>query len=54
MESTLVSARIPQAKKEAGVSLLASLGASTSDLINNAFDYLLAHQSLPADHESRA
>ena len=48
MESTLVSARIPQAKKEAGVSLLASLGASS------AFDYLLAHQSLPADHESRA
>ena len=54
MESTLVSARNTQAKKEAGVNLLASLGVSTSDLINSAFDYLLAHQALPANRETPA
>ena len=40
-ESVLVSARVPQAKKDASKGVLASLGANTSDLINSAFDYLL-------------
>ncbi len=47
MDSTLVSARVPRAKKDAGVGVLASLGATTSDLINCAFDYVLSHHELP-------
>lgn len=48
MESTLVSARVPFAKKEAAVSVLKSLGANTTDLINDAFDFVLAHKALPS------
>ncbi len=47
MESTLVSARVPVAKKESGARILASIGATTSDLINNAFDYVLSRKELP-------
>lgn len=47
-ESVLVSARVPQAKKDASKGVLASLGANTSDLINSAFDYLLERRELPA------
>ena len=47
MESTLVSARIPHAKKDVGVALLESMGATTSELINSAFDYLIEAKSLP-------
>ena len=46
-ESVLVSARVPQAKKDASKGVLASLGANTSDLINSAFDYLLERRELP-------
>ena len=45
-ESVLVSARVPQAKKDASKGVLASLGANTSDLINSAFDYLLERREL--------
>ena len=53
MESTLVSARVPRAKKEAAAGLLASLGATTSDLINRAFDYLLEKKELPCTTSER-
>ena len=46
-ESVLVSARVPQAKKDASTGVLASLGVNTSDLINSAFDYLLERRELP-------
>ena len=46
-ESVLVSARVPQVKKDASKTVLASLGATTSDLINSAFDYLLEARQLP-------
>lgn len=46
-ESVLVSARVPQAKKDASKGVLATLGANTSDLINSAFDYLLEKRELP-------
>ena len=46
-ENVLVSARVPQAKKDASKGVLASLGANTSDLINSAFDYLLERRELP-------
>lgn len=47
MESALVNARVPRAKKEAGASILESVGATTSELINSAYDYLLEHKELP-------
>ena len=47
MDGVLVSARMSRAKKERGTSVLASLGATTSDLINNAFDYVIAERQLP-------
>jgi len=42
MGNSLVSARVSVAKREAAQGPLAALGATTSDLINSAFDYLLA------------
>ena len=54
MSDILVSSRIPQAKKEAGVAVLGSLGATTSELINSAFDYLLETHQLPTTKESKA
>lgn len=47
MESALVSARVPKAKKEAAAAILASLGATASELVNNAYDFLLAEGRLP-------
>ena len=47
MESTLVSARVPRAKKERAAGVLSALGATTSDLINSAFDYIIATEELP-------
>lgn len=47
MTSTLVSARISPAKKTAVGDILKSLNATTSDLINDAFDYVLATGQLP-------
>ena len=47
MDNTLVSARVPRAKKERGAGVLASIGATTSDLINSAFDYVIAAKELP-------
>ena len=47
MESALVSARVPHAKKEAAAALLETLGSTTSELINCAFEYLIENKSLP-------
>ena len=47
MADVLVSARVAQAKKDAAKGILASLGSTTSDLINSAFDYLLEEKALP-------
>lgn len=47
MENTLVSARMSTAKKERAVGVLASIGATTSDLINSAFEYVIAEKRLP-------
>lgn len=44
---TLVSARIAKGKKESAKRVLDSLGTTTSDLINSAFDYLLEMGELP-------
>ena len=47
MQDTLVSARMPAAKKERARGVLDSIGATTSDLINSAFDYVIANKQLP-------
>ena len=48
MDDTLVSSRISKAKKDAGVAVLESLGATTSQLINCAFDYVIQQHALPS------
>ena len=47
MESTLVSARVPKATKEAGAEVLRAIGATPTQLVNSAYDYLLANKSMP-------
>ena len=52
MNSSLISARVPVAKREAAQGMLTAIGATTSDLVNSAFDYLLATKHLPQAEES--
>lgn len=54
MESTVVNARIPQAKKDLGLSVLNSIGATTTELINGAFDYLIENNELPSGRTEQA
>ncbi len=52
MADTLVSARIPKAKKESVSALLASMDATVSDLIQRSFDYVLATKEMPSVQRS--
>ena len=54
MDNTLVSARLPRAKKERGCGVLTEIGATTSDLINRAFDYVIATGELPGEEKTTA
>lgn len=45
--SKMVSARIPDALFEQGSMQLKALGATTSELVNAAFEYLLREGALP-------
>ncbi len=47
MKETLVSARIPQAKKEAATREFAARGTNMSEFINRALDAFLASGELP-------
>lgn len=47
MESILVNARVPAAKKEAANRILKSIGSTPSELINSAYDFLLEFKTLP-------
>ena len=47
MESILVNARIPIAKKEAAAAMLNAQGITTTELINAAYDFLIEHEELP-------
>ncbi len=47
MADSLISARVPKAKRDAVANVLASLGSSTTELVNRAFDYVLAEKKLP-------
>lgn len=47
MADAMVTARMPQAKKEAGAKILAQTGSSASQFINSAYDYLIQHGASP-------
>lgn len=53
MESTIVNARVPQGKCDLGASVLKSLDATTTDLINGAFDYLIENKAIPGRNTPR-
>ena len=47
MGDAMVTARMPQAKKDAGNQVLGRIGCSASQFINSAYDYLIQHGSSP-------
>ncbi len=47
----IVSARVPVAVKERGNATLRELGATPSQLINAAYEFVLAERRLPKAHE---
>lgn len=49
---TTVSARIPVAVKERGGAILKEIGATPTELINAAYQYLLANHELPGAKEA--
>jgi antitoxin component of RelBE/YafQ-DinJ toxin-antitoxin module len=50
----IVAARVPVEVKERGNSMLASIGATPTQLINAAYRYVLAFGSLPcAEHDGK-
>lgn len=49
--SKMVSARIPDALYSQASIQLASLGVTTSDLVNAAFEYVLEKHALPTAHQ---
>ena len=52
MTDAMVTARMPQAKKEAGAKVLAQMGSSASQFINSAYDYLIEHGASPFEAQS--
>lgn len=46
---TMVTARMPQGKKEAGNSILRDLGTNPSQFINDIYDYVIQNRRLPLD-----
>ena len=47
MSDAMVSARMSQAKKDAGNRVLAKMDVSASQFINSAYDYLIQHGTSP-------
>lgn len=47
MNDSMVTARMPRAKKEAGGRVLSRLGSNASQLINDVYDYLIANNASP-------
>ncbi len=50
----MVTARMSQAKKEAGNSVLEAIGVSPSKAINELYDYLIKQKKLPFAQEGKA
>lgn len=48
MASPLVAARVPQAQKDHAADVLAQLDATTTDLIQAAFEYVIETHQLPS------
>ncbi|MCL1891512.1 MAG: RelB/DinJ family addiction module antitoxin [Coriobacteriia bacterium] len=48
----MVTARMPQGKKEVGNHILHELGTSPSQLINEVYDYVIKHKQLPLHEEA--
>ena len=47
MADVMVTGRMSQAKKQAGSSVLQSLGLTASQVINQLYDYLITHNATP-------
>ena len=47
MDNTIVSARVARGKKERANAVLDSIGATMSDAVNHALDYVIANKCLP-------
>ena len=47
MDNTIVSARVARGKKERANAVLESMGATMSDAVNHALDYVIANKRLP-------
>ena len=52
MSDSMVTARMPQAKKDAGNRVLEHIGSNASQFINAAFDYLIQHGESPFNGKS--
>ena len=52
MADAMVTARMPQAKKDAGNRVLEQLGSNASRFINSAYDYLIQHGMSPFAEET--
>lgn len=47
MADAMVTARMPRGKKEAGNRVFERLGTNASQVINELYDYVVAHEALP-------
>jgi antitoxin component of RelBE/YafQ-DinJ toxin-antitoxin module len=47
MSDAMVTARMPQAKKDAGSRVLSEIGSNASQLINDVYDYLIEYGASP-------
>ena len=54
MKTAISNARVPLAKKEASEPILREIGATTTDLINAAYDFLISERRLPTAQAAAA
>lgn len=47
MQNAMVTARMSQAKKEQGARALKKMGKTANAAINDLFDYIIRHESMP-------
>lgn len=48
MEGSVANERVAQAKRDLGTSAAETIGATTTNLINSAYDYLIENRALPS------
>ena len=53
MADAMVTARMPQSKKEAGGRILESLGTTASGAINDLYDYVISKRELPFEAKTK-